>query len=155
MDIKNAKLLGRLSRFGVVHREAVKNDLSTLTRFICKGWVKKVYRQGRVFYELTDRALPLLEQERQCLYEEAKLCALLETEHSVYTPLVSDVRFLDDKKPEASRFLFLGDWQLVRPVVRPQLELAKLRFYNTQVPERRKRVYEKTDPLSASESRGT
>jgi hypothetical protein len=45
---------------------------------------------------------------------------------------LGDVRFLDEKNPAANKFLFLGDWQLKRPVVPSQLSLSKYRFYHEQ-----------------------
>ena len=134
------RLVARFARYGVLHREAVKNDLTTLNKLVRNELVQKTYKSGRVFYELTEKALPLLEHQRKKLLEEVQMKALLETRGTFYSSLLNDVRFLDEKKPEAKEFLFLGDWQLVRPVVTPQLELAKLRFYKDLVPERKKKA---------------
>lgn len=139
MELKNeSKLVAKLARYGVMHRGEVKNDAVPLMRLLRKGLVRKVYQQGRVFYELSDRTIPLLEHHRKKLLEEAALRALLEQHTDTYIWLLTDVRFFDETHPEAEEFLFLGDWQLTRPLVSGQLELAKLRYYQ-QVPQRRRR----------------
>ena len=140
MSYLESRLLTKFARLGVLHREAVKNDLSALRRLVRAGFVQKVYKSGRVFYELTERALPLLESQRKKLLEEVAMRAHLDSRNKVYDALSKDVRFLDEKRPEAKAFLFLGDWQLHRPVVPSQLELAKLRFYQDHVPIRVRRA---------------
>lgn len=134
------KLVAKFTRYAVLHREEVKNDLPTINKLVRNGFVQKTYKSGRVFYELTEKALPLLEHHRKKLLEEAKMKVLLESRNTFYPSLLGDVRFLDEKKAEAKEFLFLGDWQLLRPVVFPQLELAKLRFYEGEVAPRRKKA---------------
>lgn len=123
------KVLTQLSRYGAVHRETLKNDLPTVVKLVRQGYVRKVNKQGKVFYEFTARALPLLELQRQRLMEEAKMAALLHPQSVFYPALVEDLRFLDENRKEAHDFLFLGDWQLTRPVVPAQLELSKYRYY--------------------------
>lgn len=134
------RLMARFAHHGVLHREEVKNNLPTVNKLMRNGFVQKTYKSGRVFYELTEKALPLLEHHRKKLLEEVKMRALLESRNTFYPSLLDDVRFLDEKKAEAKEFLFLGDWQLNRPVVLPQLELAKLRFYEDEVAPRRKKA---------------
>ncbi|MBI2335872.1 MAG: hypothetical protein HYU97_03825 [Deltaproteobacteria bacterium] len=91
--------------------------------------VRKVYRRGRVFYELTEKSIPLLEVLRRQLLEEIKLRQLLYPQSRVYRALLEDLRFLDEKNPRAQEFLFLGDWQLRQPVVPSRLKLSQERFY--------------------------
>ena len=117
---------------GVVHREAVKNSPTALRRLLRSGFVVKAYKKGKVYYELTDKALPLLELQRRKLVEEVEMRRLLEPKSLLYSSLLGDLRFLDERRPEAKDFLFLGDWQLTRPVVPSQLELSKLRFYHRE-----------------------
>lgn len=138
MNSNKLRLFARFSQRGVLHREEVKNDPDALVRLSRAGFVQKVFRSGRVFYELTPASLLLLEQHRKKMLEEVKLRAMLEKNNPHLSSLLSDVRFLDEKNPVAREFLFLGDWQLTRPVVLSQLELAKLRFYQ-KVPERRRK----------------
>ena len=140
MNDLQSRLLAKFSRFGVLHREAVKNDLTVLRKLVRAGFVKKVYKSGRVFYELTEKALPLLEAQRKKILEELNMRSLLDSKNPLYAALARDVRFLNEKRPEAKAFLFLGDWQLNRPVVLSQLELAKLRFYQDRVPERNRKA---------------
>ena len=140
MNSQTLRLLSRFSQYGVLHREAVKNNSSAVQRLVRAGVVRKAYKSGRVFYELTNKALPLLESQRKKLLEEIKMQAHLDARNTCYAALLNDVRFLDEKRPEAKAFLFLGDWQLNRPVVPSQLELAKLRFYRDEVTPRRKKA---------------
>lgn len=133
------RLVSHFATYGVLHREGVKNNFPALHQLMKQRFVSKTYKNGRVFYELAPKALPLLEQQRKRLLEGAKLMFLLHPHSSVYSSLTGDVRFLDENRPEARDFLFLGDWQLQRPVVPSQLELAKLRFYTEKVPPRIRR----------------
>ncbi len=132
MKYKLTKLLAEFSRNGVLHREKVKNNLRDLQKLLRAGLVCKVYKRGRVFFELTERALPLLDLQRKKLVEEARMRALVEGRSPFYTSLLEDLRFFDEKKPMARDFLLLGDWQLLRPVVPSQLELAKFRYYQKE-----------------------
>lgn len=132
-----SKLFARFCRHGVLHRDEVKNDLPALKRLIRGGLVSKVYKQGRVFYELTEKALPMIETFRKIILEEAHLRSLL-TKSPLYSALIEDLRFFDESRPEADAFMFLGDWQIKNPVVPAQLELAKLRFYLNNVTTRRR-----------------
>lgn len=130
----------RFSRFGVVHREAVKNDRAALKHLMSRGFARKVSRSGRVFYELTEKALPLLECQRRKLLEDARMHAMINKRSAVYRALLDDVRFLDETNPEAQKFIFLGDWQLKKPVVHAQLLLSQLRFYNDHIPRRTRKA---------------
>lgn len=124
------KLLRTFAANGVVHRDEVKNSLSSLNGLVRAGYVEKVPRQGMVFYQLTAKSLPLLESLRKSFLEEARVLAQLSRSRHGYKALVDDLRFLDENSEAARRFRFLGDWQLQRPVVPSQLELARLRYYD-------------------------
>lgn len=126
------RLLLRFARFGVLHREEVKNNLSVVKQLVRAGVAQKVFRRGKVFYELTPKALPLLELQRRLLLDQAAALEHLPRRSSVSAALLHDVRFLDERHPDARHFLFLGDWQLTRPVVPPQLDLAKYRYYKAR-----------------------
>lgn len=126
------KLFSKLARAGVLHREELKNDLYVLRSLVDQAFVKKAYKKGKVFYELTEKALPLLERHRKVLLEQAKTLAELSPRSKVYRALLEDLRFLDEKNPRSQDFLFLGDWQLQRPVVPSQLKLAQYRYYQKQ-----------------------
>jgi hypothetical protein len=140
VNLSYQSIVKRFSRHGVLHREAVKNDRVALGRLVRKGFVRKAYRSGRLFYELTEKALPLLEGQRMKLLEDARMHALIEGQSAFFRALLEDVRFLDEASPEAEAFVFLGDWQLNRPVVPAQLELARLRFYRDRVPRRTRKA---------------
>lgn len=94
--------------------------------------MQKVYRRGKVFYELTPQALPLLDCQRHVLLDQAKILAQVATRSPLHRALVEDVRFVDETHPDARRFLFLGDWQLQRSVLPAQLALAKHRYYQSR-----------------------
>jgi len=132
-----SRLFARFSRYGVLRREEVKNDLAALQKLVRAGFVQKAMKSGRVFYELTEKSLPLLEQQRRVLMEELRLRSLLDPRLVLLT---EDIRFLDEQSAEADTFRLLGDWQLTRPVVAAELELAKLRFYRERVPRRTRRA---------------
>ncbi|MFA4972244.1 MAG: hypothetical protein WC683_06495 [bacterium] len=140
MKISYQSIIRRFARHGVLHREAVKNDLAALNQLIHQGFVRKAYKSGRLFYELTEKALPLLERQRIKLLEDARMHSLIDGQSAFFRALLEDVRFLDEASPEAEDFIFLGDWQLNRPVVSSQLELAKLRFYRDRVPRRTRKA---------------
>lgn len=122
----------RFSRHGVLHRDETKNNLLLVARWMRQGFVKKVFRKGEVFYELTEKALPLLDEVRNLLRHQAHLCSKLSPRSQFYKALLGDIRFLDDSKIESSDFLFLGDWRLVPPPNRYQLELSQLRYYQAR-----------------------
>lgn len=140
MNTSYTNILKRFARFGVMHREAVKNDPAALKHLLNQGFARKAYRSGRVFYELTEKALPLLECQRKKLLEDARMQALIDERSAVHCALLDDVRFLDEKDPEAQKFIFLGDWQLKKPVVPAQLLLAQLRFYCDHIPRRTRKA---------------
>ena len=140
MNTSFENILKRFARFGVVHREAVKNDQAALKHLISQGFARKAYRSGRVFYELTEKALPLLECQRRKLLEDARMHAIIDERSAIHRALLDDVRFLNEKNPEARRFLFLGDWQLKKPVVYSQLQLSQLRFYSGHMPRRTRKA---------------
>jgi hypothetical protein len=122
-------IIKRFSRDGALHREAVKNNVETIKKLLIHGFIKKVYLYKKVFYELTEKSLPLLELQRKVLLEEIKIAATLYKSPSIFHALLEDVRFLDENHEIAQQCKFLGDWQIKRPVVPSQLTLAKLRYY--------------------------
>ncbi|MBF0492170.1 MAG: hypothetical protein HQM15_05265 [Deltaproteobacteria bacterium] len=129
MKSSDLNILEKLSLSGVVHRDEVKNYGRELKKLIKSGFVKGAWKKGYVYYELTQKSLPLLEERRQQLWHLAKLKHLLSPSSQVYWALVEDIRFLNVKHPEAKKFQFLGDWQLKRPCVSGQLTLAQYRYY--------------------------
>ncbi|OGQ07299.1 MAG: hypothetical protein A3G32_04820 [Deltaproteobacteria bacterium RIFCSPLOWO2_12_FULL_40_28] len=125
-------LLEKLFQFGVLPRNAVKNYPSGLKDLLHKKLVQKASKKGRVFYELTKKALPLAEEYRLMLFHKTKLQVQLTPHAKFYRALLGELRFLNDKHPLALKYQLLGDWQLTRPVVPSQLKLAKLRYYQQQ-----------------------
>lgn len=116
--------------FGVVSRAEVKNNLPVVRALMKEGVVKKVYKKGKVFYELTEDAVPLLDVYRKMLLEQARLYYQLHPRRRpFYNALLEDVRFLDTSKADAQNFQFLGDWRLLEPPLLSQLQLAQWRFY--------------------------
>ena len=132
MPNKTISIIERLSTDGVVHRDEVKNDLVVVERLILHSMVRRVCRNKKVFYELTEKALPILESRRKALLEEITILARLHKPPSIFHALLDDARFVDENHKLAGKFKFLGDWQIKRPVVASQLELAKLRYYEDQ-----------------------
>lgn len=133
MDIKIINIIRRLAQNGVLHRDEVKNDMKAIERLVYHGLLRKVHRGKKVFYELTGSSVPVLELWRKVLLEEARVLAFLHKPPSVFHALLDDVRFLDEEHDIAEQFRFLGDWQLQRPVVPAQLELAKMRYYQNEI----------------------
>ncbi len=126
------KLFNKMSHFGALSRSAVKNDRSDLRYLMKNDFVRRVVRKGRVFYELTEKSLPLLDEYRQVLLHKASLRNRLTPHARFYRSLLGDLRFLDEKNPRAGEFLLLGDWHLLRPVVSSQLKLSQMRYYRQQ-----------------------
>ena len=125
-----ARLLKKFVLHGVLEREKVKNEMPVVRSFVRRGLSRKVYIKGRVFYELTEKALPMLDHFRLMLLNEAKLKNIVFPRRShFYQALLEDVRFLDVADKEAKDFLFLGDWQLCREPVWSQLQLSQYRYY--------------------------
>ncbi len=123
-------VLRKLATFGVVERDQVKNDLTALRSLVRRGYVQKVHKKGRVFYELTLKSLPWLDTLRKLLLQTAKLKMFFYPHRShLYHALVEDVRFLDTTRKEVQKFQFLGDWHLNQKPVRAQLLLSQFRFY--------------------------
>lgn len=122
-------IIKKIVQDGVLHRDEVKNDMEVIAKLKQRGLLRRIHRGKKVFYELTEKALPILELRRRAILEEARLLAQLHKPPSIYHALLDDVRFLDENHPDANYFKFLGDWQLNRPTVPAQLELAKLRYY--------------------------
>ncbi len=122
-------LLEKFSHFGVLPRAAVKNQEDDLRPLLWCHFVRKVPKKGRVFYELTEKSLPLLEEYRQVLQHKASLLRKLTPHAKFYRALLEDLRFLDETNPRAEEFRFLGDWHLTRPVMASQLKLSQMRYY--------------------------
>ena len=122
-------LFKKLSQNGVLPRQEVRNELAHVRRWQRLGYVKKVFRKGRVYFELTEKALPLLETYRQGLLAKAQVEAQLNPQSNQLKALLHDLRFLDPKSKVAKKYQLLGDWQLCYPVQANHLKLAKLRFY--------------------------
>ena len=131
MDIK-LKILRQFSKFGVLHRDEVKNYLGEVEKLVAKGLVQKTYRKGKVFYELTPKAIPILELERTAILAEVKMAAQITRPSSVYNRFLEDIRLLNEKDKKAADFIFLSDWQLKDPVVPSQLELSKYRYLKSR-----------------------
>ena len=130
---RKLSVFSKFGPFGVVSRSEVKNNLPVVRSLIREGFVKKVYKKGRVFYELTDQTLPMLDEFRNKLLAEARLnYHLSPRRRHFYGPLLDDVRFLDDSAPDAEDFRFLGDWRLQEPPLPAQLELAQWRYYQAR-----------------------
>lgn len=125
-------LFNKMSRWGVLSRAEAKNDLLALRSLLKNNVIRRVVRKGRIFYELTEKAIPLLEERRHVLLHEAALLKHLVPHGKFYRALLEDLRFLDEKHPRAGHFRLLGDWHLLRPVVSSQLTLAQMRYYREQ-----------------------
>ena len=123
------RLLDKYAKDGVVHREVTKNDLPALKYLLAQGYAEKVRKKREVFYQLTEKALPLLDTHRQVLLDQAELLKQLQPRSKLYKALLEDLRFFDEKRAEAREFRFLGDWQLHRPPNKYQLALAQERFF--------------------------
>lgn len=123
----------RLARNGVLHRDEAKNDMEVIERLAYHGLLRKVHRGKKVFYELTELSVPVLDLWRKALLEEVRVLAFLHKPPSIFHVLLDDVRFLDEDHVVAEQFKFLGDWQLQRPVVSAQLELSKMRYYQNEI----------------------
>lgn len=133
MEYKLINLVEKFATFGVLHRNQIKNDLVTLRRLIKRGYVEKVYKKRQVFYQLTKLALPLLDYVRQTQLSRAQLMASLHPRSLFYRALIEDIRFLDESRPMAQDWMFLGDWRLTKPPNRYQLTLAQLRYYDQNI----------------------
>ena len=123
------RLCRKFSQYGVLHRDEPRGYNKDLMKLIRLKFVQKVHKKGRVFYELTEKGLDLLEEHRKMLVCELKKCTQLFPRKHIYKNLLNDPRFIDEKDPIAQKFLFLGDWQFNRPIVKSQLLLAQNRFY--------------------------
>lgn len=125
-------LLEKLFKFGVIPRAAARNYPSELKDLLHKKWVQKARKKGRVFYELTEKAVPLAEEYRLMLFHKTRIKAQVTPHSKFYRSLLGELRFLDDQHPLVLDYQLLGDWQLTRPLVPSQLALAKLRYYQQQ-----------------------
>ncbi len=132
MFIETLRIFDVLARNGVAHRDQVKNYQEAIERLVYHGFARKVCRNKKVFYELTCKALPMIESRRRRILEELSTLAMLHKPPSVFHALLDDARFLDESHEAAEKFKLLGDWQIQRNIVPSQLELAKLRFYQKE-----------------------
>jgi len=126
----NLSTFSQFARLAVLTRDETRNYMVEVKTLLHQGYARKLHVRGRVFYALTNKALPLLEDYRQSLLFSAKVEARLHKRSYFYKALLTDLRFLDEKCKEARNYLFLGDWQLQRPVTELQLNLAKQRFWD-------------------------
>ncbi len=127
------RLFKKFALHGVLERGRVRNEMLVLRSFLRRGLVRKIYMKGRVFYELTKKALPILDHFRLMLLHEAKLKSVISPHRAhFYRALFEDVRFLDTSDEEAADFLFLGDWQICREPVWSQLQLSQYRYYQNR-----------------------
>lgn len=125
-------LLEKFFHLGVLSRDEVRNDLFPLRDLLHKKFIRRVSKKGRVFYELTEKAMSLVEEHRQVLLHKAKLLAQVQPHAKLYRALLGELRLLNEKNLGADDYRLLGDWQLTRPTVPSQLALAKLRYYQEQ-----------------------
>jgi hypothetical protein len=114
---------------GVLHRDEVQPYERELKNLLYRGLVQRVPKNRRVYYQLTEKALPALELHRQGLVTELKKRSMLFPKNKAYKALLGDTRFLDGNHQVAKEFLFLGDWLLQRPLVPSQLKLSQERYY--------------------------
>lgn len=123
-------IIGKLCTYGVVERKSVRNEMDIIISMIRRGYVKKIYKRGFVFYELSEKALPLIDSYRLYLKVLAKFGMHFDPRNrTTYKALLEDVRFLKTETKLSRKFLFLGDWQLTRETVFAQLLLSKHRYY--------------------------
>jgi len=126
----NDHFLTLFSKFGVIHRQEDKNYPQELGALIRLGLVQKIRQKKEVYYRLTVKALPVLDDYRQLLFSLLQLRAKLHPRSQVYSSLLGDLRLFSESNKQAREFLFLGDWQLRRPPTPLQLELAYERYFS-------------------------
>ena len=126
----NDHFLTLFSKFGVIHRQEAKNYPRELRALIRLGLVQKIRQKKEVYYRLTVKALPVLDDYRQLLFSLLQLRAKLHPRSQVYSSLLGDLRLFSESNKQAREFLFLGDWQLRRPPTPLQLELAYERYFS-------------------------
>ena len=129
MERQLENLFRRFAVYGVLHRDEVRGNEAAVDKLTRLKFVQKVLKRGRVYYELTPKAVQPLELHRKSLLGKVEFRSSLHPKSKVYKALLEDVRFLNTKKVAAQEFQFLGDWQLTLPVRRHQLGLARLRYY--------------------------
>lgn len=126
------RLFGKLAKQGVLSSYEVRGYAEALKSLLAAKLVQPNRKRKKVFYELTDKALPQLENHRLELMAKLKKLSSFSPRSKVYQALLEDVRFLDESKPEAKDFMLLGRWNLTRPVVSSQLLLARYRYFASQ-----------------------
>ena len=129
MNYLNVNPFTLLARHGVLHRGEFTNCRPSLQRLLKKRYVKKAHLHGKVYYQLTENALPLLDDYRNKQLYSVLIQTKLQPRARVYQAMLGDLRFLDEKNAEAQKYMFLGDWQLRRKVTAAQLELAQQRYF--------------------------
>lgn len=128
----NLQLFEKFTREGVVHREGTKNNLAELKYLMDLGYVDKVRKKAAVFYQLTEKALPLLEAYRHVLLYRVQMLKQLHPRSQFYRALLEDLRFFPAQRRESRDFKFLGDWQLHRSPDKYQLALSQERFFEEE-----------------------
>jgi len=126
------KLLEKLVKNGVATPTDLKNVRSELRKLVRRGWVDKKIRSGKVYYELTGRSVPFLNNYRRMLLHEVQMEAQMVPQNQQIKALLGDLRFLDPHSKTAKKYKFLGDWQLRHPVLPNHLKLAHLQYYERE-----------------------
>ncbi len=129
---KKLELLRKLARYGVLHRNEVRGYEDALAALLKREFVRPTHRDRKRYYELTSKALPLLESMREQLVGELKTNRELHPKSRVYKALLDDVRFVDPNNPNAQKFLFLNSLNLMQEVVPSRLLLSRERYYESQ-----------------------
>ena len=122
----------KFGKWGLLAAQEVRNHRPAVHALERAGHVQKVYKKGRVFYEVTKQGLSLLDLYRNQLVNEALFGKILHPRSFFFQALLSDLRFLDINDPRAEKFLFLGDWRLTKKPVFSQLKLAQFRYYQAR-----------------------
>ena len=122
----------KLVKNGVANPTDLRNFFAELLSLQRQGLVVKKRKGAKVYYELSDSALPLLNTYREMLLNEAKVEAYLRPKNQQLKALLEDLRFLNPRTETAEKYKFLGDWQLKYPVLPNHLKLAHLKYYEQE-----------------------
>ena len=118
-----------LAKEGVSTPIELRNAFGDLKFLLRKGWVAKKRRGAKVYYELTEKSLPLLNLYRLLLLNQAKLETYWHSKNQQLRGLLGDLRFLNPASETAEKYQLLGDWQLRYEVLSNHLKLAHLQYY--------------------------
>lgn len=129
MKLLTNNIFSLFAKYGVLHRDSVKNYADELSALLRQGFVQKRRLKKAVYYQLTPKALPLLDHYRSALLSSAELQAKLHPRSQFYQSLLTDLRFVSEVDEKAQAYLFLGDWQLRRTPTPLQLELVQTRYF--------------------------